>query len=266
MASFSQIEVEAIANALGDTELGLTGSEIGHILQTLNLQDPDPSYAKRHRLLSAFALDQNKRQTRGGILAFIRRAMAPARWLAKKHAYEPLRARLNEALALMGLIVEEDGTISAVEQLTTISAAEKRARDLRTDLVRRDVHPEVLAFCLPELLSENYFHAVLEAVKSVGDKLRTRTGLIDDGATLVARALGGDTPMLAINPRQTKSEQDEQKGFVTLVTGTFGMFRNPTAHEAKVRWEMTQQDAEDLLSLVSLIHRRLDRAVMPDRT
>jgi len=45
MALFSQIEVEAIANALGDTELGLTGSEIGHVLQAPNLQDPDPSYA-----------------------------------------------------------------------------------------------------------------------------------------------------------------------------------------------------------------------------
>lgn len=100
MALFSQIEVEAIANALGDTELGLTGSEIGHVLQALNLQDPDPSYAKRHRLLNAFAADQNKRQNRTGILEFIRRAMAPARWLAKKHAYEPLRARLNEALSL----------------------------------------------------------------------------------------------------------------------------------------------------------------------
>ena len=100
MALFSQIEVEAIANALGDTELGLTGSEIGHVLQALNLQDPDPSYAKRHRLLNAFAADQNKRQNRTGILEFIRRAMAPARWLSKKHAYEPLRARLNEALSL----------------------------------------------------------------------------------------------------------------------------------------------------------------------
>ena len=43
------------------------------------------------------------------------------------------------------------------------------------------------------------------------------------------------------------------------------MFRNPTAHAPRVQWEMTREDAEDLLSLVSLIHRRLDAAHMPPR-
>ncbi len=38
------------------------------------------------------------------------------------------------------------------------------------------------------------------------------------------------------------------------------MFRNPTAHEARVKWQMSKEDAEDLLSLASLIHRRLDGA------
>jgi hypothetical protein len=184
MAVFSQTEVESIANALGDTDLGLTGTEIGHILQTLGMPDPDPSLAKRHRLLNALAADQNNRKNRTAILEFIRRAMSPSRWLGKKDAYEPLRARLNEALALMGLLVDEAGSVSKSDQVITITAAERRARDLRTDLIRRDIHPDVLAFCRPELLNENYFHTVLEAVKSVGDKLRTKTGMIDDGARL----------------------------------------------------------------------------------
>lgn len=261
MAVFSQIEVEGIAGALGDTTLGLTGTEIGHILSTLKMSDPEPTANKRNRLLAAFAVDQNKRQNRTAILEFIRRAMAPARWLGKREGYEPLRLRLNETLVFMGLEVDAAGKLSTVAVASTIGEAEKRARDLRADLLRRNVHPDVLAFCRPEWVAENYFHAVLEAVKSIADKLRARTGLIDDGAPLVNRALGGDTPMLAINPRRTKSEQDEQRGFANLVIGTFGMFRNPTAHEARIRWDMSLEDAEDLLSLVSLIHRRLDTAV-----
>jgi uncharacterized protein (TIGR02391 family) len=55
------------------------------------------------------------------------------------------------------------------------------------------------------LLADNYFHTVMEAVKSVADKFRARTGLIDDGAALVDRALTGDPPMLAINPLKTES-------------------------------------------------------------
>ena len=71
--------------------------------------------------------------------------------------------------------------------------------------------------------------------------------------------------MLAINARQTRSEKDEQKGFVNLLIGVYGMFRNPTSHEARIHWPMTQQDAEDIMSMVSLLHRRLDGATMPPR-
>jgi uncharacterized protein (TIGR02391 family) len=71
--------------------------------------------------------------------------------------------------------------------------------------------------------------------------------------------------MLVINGLKTDSEKSEQRGFANLVRGIFGMFRNPTAHEARVRWEMKKEDAKDLLSLVSLVHRRLDMSRMPSR-
>lgn len=104
-----------------------------------------------------------------------------------------------------------------------------------------------------------------EAVKSVASKMRDRTGLTDDGGTLIDRVLCGETPMLTINPRSTVSEKSEQSGFANLVKGTFGMFRNPTAHEARIHWPMSKADAEDILSVVSLIHRRLDASHMPVR-
>jgi uncharacterized protein (TIGR02391 family) len=137
---------------------------------------------------------------------------------------------------------------------------------LRADLASRGVHVDVLKFCRAELLADDYFHAVLEAVKSVADKLRTLTGLTDDGATLVDRALTGAPPMLAINALKSESEQSEQRGFANLVRGTFGMFRNTTAHAPRIHWPIAKTDAEDLLSLVSLIHRRLDACHMPPRT
>jgi uncharacterized protein (TIGR02391 family) len=93
----------------------------------------------------------------------------------------------------------------------------------------RNVRPDVLRFCREELFAENYFHAVLEAAKSVADKLRARSGVTDDGAALVDRALGGDSPTIATNALSTESEKSEQRGFVNLVKGTFGMFRPPRA-------------------------------------
>jgi uncharacterized protein (TIGR02391 family) len=117
-----------------------------------------------------------------------------------------------------------------------------------------------LRFCRAELVADNYFHAVLEATKSIADKLRAKSDLTEDGAKLVDATLCGSAPRVAINDLLTDSQRSEQSGFANLVKGTFGMFRNPTAHEARVLWAMSKEDAEDLLSLASLIHRRLDAA------
>jgi uncharacterized protein (TIGR02391 family) len=262
---FTQDQLQAIADALADTSERLTGAEIGFLLQTCEIADTDPAMTKRHRLYNAFAHEQNQRKERTRILAFIRKSMKPTRYAREPGRFEPMRANLNRALAFAGMSVDATGKLASATKAGTLGEAERRARELRADLLSRGVHADVLIFCKEELLHDNYFHAVLEAVKSVADKLRKRTGLLDDGAVLVDRAFSGSLPMLAINGLLTKSEQDEQKGFANLLKGTFGMFRNPAAHEAKINWMMSKDDAEDLLSLVSLIHRRIDAATMPPR-
>ncbi len=262
---FTAEQIRAIADALGDTEEGLTGSEIGHLLAASKITDTDPIATKRHRLYNAFAEDQNQRLHRRNILAFVRHSMKPARYARERQRFEPMRANLNRALAFAGLKVSAAGELTAAEQARTLPEAERRAQELRADLDARGVHPDVLLFCRAELLADNYFHAVMEAVKSVADKIRCRTGLTDDGDELVTRALSGDIPMLAINALKTKSERSEQSGFANLLRGTFGMFRNTTAHEARINWDMAKDDAEDLLSVLSVIHRRLDKAHMPPR-
>ena len=264
--TFTQEQLEAIAQALGDTGEGFTGSEIGHLLSVCGIEDTDPALTKWKRLFNAFAAHQNKTRDRRRILGFIRHALKPDRYLKALARFEPMRQNENRALAFAGLAVKETGELVAASKATTLNEAEQRVRELRADLQTRGVHPDVLKFCKAELLADNYFNAVLEATKSIADKLRSRTGLTDDGAVLADRALSGDPPMLAINALQTESQKSEQKGFLNLVRGTFGMFRNPTAHEARVQWKMEKSDAEDLLSLASLIHRRIDDATMPPRS
>lgn len=258
--TFSQSELEAIAQALADTSDGLTGSEIGHILASLKLSDPTPEMTKWKRLHNAFVERQNFSGNRRAVLQFIREAMKPERYARRAERFEPMRANVNRALAFVGMAVNVDGTLVAADHVRTLDEARRRAQQLRADLVAREVHPDVLTFCREELLADNYFHAVLEATKSVADKLRARTGLSDDGGLLVDKALAGDLPLLAINSLKTDSERSEQRGFANLVKGIFGMFRNPTAHAARIHWRMEKRDAEDLLSVVSLIHRRIDVA------
>jgi hypothetical protein len=60
--TFTQSQLRAIADALADTNEGLSGSEIGHMLATCHTDDPTPTLTKRHRLYNAFAAKQNLAQ------------------------------------------------------------------------------------------------------------------------------------------------------------------------------------------------------------
>ena len=100
-------------------------------------------------------------------------------------------------------------------------------------------------------------------MKSIAAKIRQLSGLASDGAELVNQAfsLGKDCqPLLAINLLATETDKGEQRGFVNLLVGLFGTIRNPGAHNPKIEWPMPEQDALDILTTVSLIHRKLDGA------
>ena len=73
-------------------------------------------------------------------------------------------------------------------------------------------------------------------------------------------AFSVQAPIIAINSLSSETEISEQKGFSNILVGLFGAVRNPTAHAPKITWEMTEQDALDILSLVSFVQRKLDGA------
>ncbi len=260
---FSSEHLEAIAKVLADTAEGLTGSEIAHTLAKCRVQDVDSTNTKWKRLYHAFAAAQGARGDSNHIVGFIHHAMKPVRWSGKRQEFERLRTRLNGPLAFCGLELHEDGCVRRADTVATLTEAERRANRLRSTLEDRNVHSDVLLFCRAELLQENFFHAVLEATKSVANKIRTKTGLTSDGAALARDAFGTGQkgiPVLAINDLSNETEVGEQRGFTNLVVGLFGTLRNPTAHAEKTYWPITEQDALDILSLVSLVHRKLDTA------
>lgn len=259
---FSPDQLEAIAKVLGDTHTGLTGTEIEYMLRRVGIADVDPGMTKWKRIFNALVTRQNKDQSGDRTLAFINAALSPARYAGNEDLFQLRRRGVNVPLAFYGLAYTEQGKFQRCAPAVTLTDAGRRAHHLRAALEQRNVEPEVLEFCRAELLEDNYFHAVLEATKSVAAKIRARTGLKTDGAELVQEALGGATPRLRINALQTKTEEGEQRGFVSLLTGFFGTFRNPVAHAPRIEWPMSERDALDLLSLASYIIRRLNTATL----
>ncbi len=267
--AFNDNQLEQICAVLADTSPGLTGSEIGKLLEDMNISDPAPSMTKRHRLYEALRNKQQQDRCGNNVAVFVQRAMDPIRFTDRAAMFESKRQDLNRVLAFCGYLLGEDGKLQRQTAARTLTEADARAGCLRAELQRRGVHGDVLKFCRAELLQSNYFHAVFEATKSVADKIRLRTGLAGDGAELVDQAFGSGKvgmPFLAFNAQQTETERSEHSGLMNLMKGMFGTFRNVTAHAPKVSWAITEQDALDLLTIASFLHRRLDAAARTPRT
>jgi uncharacterized protein (TIGR02391 family) len=253
--------LESLCKVIADTSTGLTGSEIEKILADCKIIDTDPQMTKWKRLYNAFINSQYRHQDSNNILKFLQTAMQPVRYLSDKKTYEMRRDELNKILSFIGLELSETGKYRKIEAVQTISEAEKRANRLKQKLEERNVHDDILKFCRSELLVDNYFHAVFEATKSVADKIRKKTGLHNDGHQLIDAAFSLKEPLLRINPLISDTDRSEHTGFANLLKGFFGMFRNTTAHAPKIKWEINEQDALDIMSLASLMHRRLDNAI-----
>ncbi len=258
---FNAQYLEAACKVLADTDRGLTGSEIGYLLQDCRIEDVSPDMTKWKRLFNALVKAQNQHQVGNHLVMFINRALNPVSYARDKGKFAWRRNELNVVLSFSGLGVREDGKIIRTPIESTLTGARARANALRAALEDRGTHPDILKYCRAELVDENYFHAVLEAIKGIAERIRQLSGMTTDGAELVNTVLLGKAPVLALNSLKTETEISEQKGIGNILIGLFGAVRNPTSHAPKVMWPMTEQDALDILALVSYLHRKLDKAV-----
>jgi len=229
-SAFPASAIEAVCRELAEAVIG---SRISQLISPLRVDETPEEAAstKWKRLFNAVVRAQNRQGDGRPLIRLISDVMHPVRFESVEQ-FEELRARLNGRLLLFGYEVRENGKIAHAKQAVTLSEARQRANVLQAELGRRSVHPDVLAFCRAELLQDNYFHAVLEAAKSVADKIRVLTGLEFDGGRLTDAAftLSADRPPIAFNALGTEWERSEHVGLATLCKGLFGTFRNPTAH------------------------------------
>jgi uncharacterized protein (TIGR02391 family) len=203
---------------------------------------------------------QKKHGCANQVVDFVRAFLTPGRFVGRSDEFESRRQELNTVLAFSGLEYGPDGKFRAVTAAKTLNEAEQRVRTIRAKFQGRSMHPEVLKYCRTELLQDNYFHAVFEATKGLAQRLRDMSGVQADGAALIDRAFAVERPLLAMSALQTETEKSEHKGFAALLKGCFAAVRNPLAHEPKILWQ-GEEDAADYLSLISLLHRKLDDCV-----
>ncbi|MHB1349733.1 MAG: TIGR02391 family protein [Anaerolineaceae bacterium] len=249
--------VEAIAKVLGEAG---SGTDLSRYFQTSGLVDDSGESTKWRRLNFVFLKSQATTKCANQILAFIRSYLVTARFVGKRDDFEHHRDELNAILILHGLVYGKDGQFRYTAQAKTLDEAEARAQGVRNKLAPRSTHPEVYKYCQPELMQENYFHAVFEACKGLFQRIRDLSGIEADGANLIDRVFSVEKPFLAFNTLQTETEKSEHKGFAQLLKGCAAAIRNPLAHGPKILWQ-GETDAADYLTLLSMLHRKLDQCV-----
>lgn len=260
---FKLSTLETLCEIIGETYEGLTGSKLHQFI--LQAQMEDVSYneaflAKRKKLYNAFAHEINTHHCSNNIVAFIQLVLDPARYVDNPDLFENRRRAVNKQLAFEGLEIDETGKVVALsEKASRLQDIELRVKGLKNKLDQRNTHPAISAYCKAELVADNYFHAVMEANKGLFQRIRDLSGVGTDGTRLIEQVFSKN-PIIIINGFQTQSEKDEHDGFCNLLKGLCSMFRNPLSHEPKVEWPISEQDALEILGIISYCHRRLDDA------
>ncbi len=252
--------LEGICKTVAATENGITGTEIGKILADCRIADPDPTITKWKRLYNAFAGSQNLHQCSNAVLAFLSNAMQPSRYIGRAEQFHFRLNELNKQLSFIGVELTEASKFREVSKATTLTEAQERASHFKHKLEARNVHPEIHKYCNSELLAENYFHSIFEATKSIADRLRLKTGLYADGIALVDVAFSRTNPLIRINLLKDDTQRSEHIGLSNLIKGLFGLIRNPTAHTPKIKFVIEEDEALDIMTAISLVHKKLDKA------
>ncbi len=250
-------QIEGLAKLLG--ECG-SGTDISRVLASRGISDNSGESTKWRRLYWVFLDLQGRDRCANRVLDFTQSFLTPSRFVGRKEIFEDHRGELNAVLAFSGLEFGADGKFRKREAAHTLDEAERRVQTIRIKFQGRRLHPEVLKYCKTELMQDNYFHAVFEATKGLAQRVRDMSGVQADGAALVDRVFSIDRSLLALNSLTSETERSQHKGFAALLKGCFAAVRNPLAHEPKILWE-GEDDAADYLSLVSLLHRKLDDCV-----
>ena len=104
--------VQGVADVLGATDSGLSGSEIGALLAALGIPDPGPGVTKRHRLRQALLTRQARDGAANCVIRFITEAMAPVRYVQQPSLRTLRQDGLNEVLVFVELHLRDDGRLA----------------------------------------------------------------------------------------------------------------------------------------------------------
>jgi uncharacterized protein (TIGR02391 family) len=272
MANISQEQLKALCDIIAETSTGLTKSELTLVLGQSDIATVDDgarsdgfTYTfglnKRNWLYNCLVNEVNQTKSWAKVLVFIESVFNPARYTndGKRTRFDSMREGCNKVLMLAGIEVLPTGKLQPVVKATTLGEVDRRVNSLNKRLYDRAIHHEVKKYCISDYLRKDYYDAVFEAAKGVAQRVRDITGLQSDGSELFQTAFAVKNPYIFMNNLQTNREISEHNGLKELLEAIFHLVRNPAAHTPKINWSTDEIEALDVLEMISLAHKYLDK-------
>lgn len=269
---FTEQNLHNISAIIADTSRGLTKSELERHLRECRITLVSDGYFnngicykiglnKRDWLYNCFINEINTTQSFNKIIKFIEIVVNPINYtkLEKREKYQFILEELNKILLLLGYKIDSSGKLIEIVKASNLDEVDRRVNSLKKRLYDRNIHSEVAKYCINDYLREDYFDTVFEATKGLAERVRGISGLNSDGNELFQNAFSTKDPYIILNMLDTDSEKNEYNGLKELLIALFHLVRNPMAHTPKINWKQNENEALDILTIVSFAHKYLDK-------
>lgn len=269
---FTEQNLHNISAIIADTNRGLTKSEIErHLRESRITLVSDEAFNngiyykvglnKRDWLYNCLANEINTTHSFNKVVKFIEIVMNPINYtkLEKRGKYQFILEELNKILLLLGYEIDSSGKLTKIVKVNNLDEVDRRVNSLKKKLYDRNIHSEVTKYCINDYLRKDYFDTVFEATKGLAERVREISGLNSDGNELFQNAFATKDPYIILNMLATDSEKNEYNGLKELLIALFHLVRNPMAHTPKINWKQNENEALDILTIISFAHKYLDK-------
>ena len=254
---FDAQSIETISRIIGSI---MTGSTITKMLEQLNIEDNSNQSTKWRRLDFVMRESQTTYGCGNKILEIIKYVFHPtSSWFSDNNEYKSYINEINKCISFYGYEVQEDGNIHLIKSSKTRTQANERYDLLKSKLIERNIHPQILEFCTQDIVNEDYFSIIFEASKSVYDRIRKMTGINLDGNRLIYTCFDLKYPIIVFNSLKTDTEKNLYSGLKNILLSIAQIGRNPKAHTPKIYSYDSLDNCLDILNLISFSHKMLDQ-------
>ena len=238
----------------------MTGSTITKMFEQLNIEDNSNQSTKWRRLDFVMRESQTTYGCGNKILEIIKYVFHPtSSWFSDNNEYKSYINEINKCISFYGYEVQEDGNIHLIKSSKTRTQANERYDLLKSKLIERNIHPQILEFCTQDIVNEDYFSIIFEASKSVYDRIRKMTGINLDGNRLIYTCFDLKYPIIIFNALKTDTEKNLYSGLKNILLSIAQIGRNPKAHTPKIYSYDSLDNCLDILNLISFSHKMLDQ-------